>query len=290
MLYRGCYDNEEIAAHVSDKLARQLMKNGEQNRKLNFPQKKNTSKYFGVTYSKNNSKWYVRRYSKNEKRMVSNGYFDYEETAAHASDTLARKLIKNGEQGHKLNFPFDLSEVYPNKKKYSKYFGVSYNINNLKWCSFRWNKKESKTIFNGYYDNEETAARASDTLARKLMKNGEDDQKLNFPYDGSEVYYSKEEKYSKYFGVSYSKNHSKWCSCRYSKHKRKMIYNGSYDNEERAAVASDSLARKLTRNGEQNHKLNFPDDVINYQMYIEDKAFQERKRKRSRNFEYPQEK
>ena len=39
-----------------------------------------------------------------------------------------------------------------------------------------------------------------------------------------------------------------------------MLYNGSYDNEETAARASDTLARKLMANGEQAHKLNFPDD------------------------------
>jgi hypothetical protein len=36
-----------------------------------------------------------------------------EETAAHASDTLARKLTENGEKGHRLNFPDDYTEVYP---------------------------------------------------------------------------------------------------------------------------------------------------------------------------------
>ena len=43
-------------------------------------------------------------------------------------------------------------------------------------------------LFNGYYDDEKTAARASDTLARKLMKSGEQTLKLNFPEDDTEVY------------------------------------------------------------------------------------------------------
>jgi len=30
---------------------------------------------------------------------------------------LARKLMKNGEQNHKLNFPGDHTEVYPEEKK-----------------------------------------------------------------------------------------------------------------------------------------------------------------------------
>ena len=47
------------------------------------------------------------------KKSVSNGYYSDEDTSAHASDTLARKLMRNGEQGHKLNFPDDYIEVYP---------------------------------------------------------------------------------------------------------------------------------------------------------------------------------
>ena len=45
--------------------------------------------------------------------MFSNGCYADEETAAHASDTLARKLITNGEQGHKMNFPNDDTEIFP---------------------------------------------------------------------------------------------------------------------------------------------------------------------------------
>ena len=44
--------------------------------------------------------------------MVHNGTYENEETAAHASDTLARKLLEHGEQGHQLNFPNDETEVF----------------------------------------------------------------------------------------------------------------------------------------------------------------------------------
>ena len=44
--------------------------------------------------------------------MIHNGNSHYTaEEAAHASDTLARKLMENGEQGHTLNFPDDETEV-----------------------------------------------------------------------------------------------------------------------------------------------------------------------------------
>ena len=138
---------------------------------------------------------------------MSNGSYDNEVTAAHASDTLARKLIANSEEGHNLNFPNDDSEVFPEKvtqrqksyfKNYncltfektfsSQFVGVVYDATTSKWRANRKSKHEKKTVCNGCYDNEETAAHASDTLARKLTVNGEQGHKLNFPNDDSEVF------------------------------------------------------------------------------------------------------
>ena len=68
-----------------------------------------------MTFDGNISKWRVRRRSKKENKPQFNGYYDDEETAARASDTLARNLMKNGEQTLKLNFPEDDTEVYPEK-------------------------------------------------------------------------------------------------------------------------------------------------------------------------------
>ena len=65
-------------------------------------------------WSRSKSKWQVSRRSKIERKTIHNGYFNAnEETkAAHASDTLARTLIANGENGYKLNFPDDETEVW----------------------------------------------------------------------------------------------------------------------------------------------------------------------------------
>jgi len=230
----------------------------------------------------------VKRWSKIENRMIYNGCHDNEETAAHASDTLARILMKNGEEGHKLNFPDDHNEVYSKGKKSTfQYFGVGYSKNKSKWCSFRWSRSKNKALFNGYYENEDTAAHASDTLARQLIKKGEQGHKLNFPDDETEIY--PEKKNSKYFGVSYNKNNLMWYSCRHSRSKKTTVYNGYYDNEEAAARASDTLARELMKNGERNHKLNFPGYIINHQMYIKNATSQQKKRK-NHNLEYSQNK
>jgi len=67
------------------------------------------------------------RHSKLEKKDVYNGVYENEERAAHASDTLARILIANGEQGHKLNFPDDNTEVFPEKnspRNFSEWFTI----------------------------------------------------------------------------------------------------------------------------------------------------------------------
>jgi len=120
--------------------------------------------------------------------MVGNGFYNDEETAAHASDTLARKLMKNGEKGHRLNFPDDETEVYPEKTLSSQYIGVSYNVKRSRWRAYRRSKPESKTAYNGSYKNEEMAAHASDNLARKLMASGEYGHKLNFPNDCTELF------------------------------------------------------------------------------------------------------
>merc|ERR1712034_47634 len=123
------------------------------------------------------------RYSKHEKKLIYNGIYNIKETAAHASDTLARELIANGEQGHRLNFSDDEIEVFPEEKmKSSQYIGVCYDVNTSKWRAQRRSKDEKRMVHNGRYDNEETAAHASDTLVKKWREiNGGQGNKLNFP-------------------------------------------------------------------------------------------------------------
>merc|ERR1712098_31017 len=142
-----------------------------------FPEE--TSKYIGVSYCNSIQRWSAFRRSKSEKKMVYNGSYKDEETAAHASDTLARKLMKNGEHNHRLNFPDDHTEVFPEKNQTSKYIGVSYCKLKERWSAHRRSKIDKKDICNGSHKDEETAARASDNLARNLMANGEQKHKLN---------------------------------------------------------------------------------------------------------------
>merc|ERR1712058_159693 len=122
---------------------------------------------------------------------------------------LARKLMENGEQNHKLNFHDDHTEVFREKKKNSSaYIGVYYDESYKTWNVQRWSKIEKKPVYNGNYKDEETAAHASDTLARKLIANGEKGHKLNFPDDNTEV--CPKEKSSNHIGVTYIKRDSIW--------------------------------------------------------------------------------
>merc|ERR1712098_786749 len=116
----------------------------------------------GAIYNKRDSIWGAQRCSKEKNKLVYNGSYKNEETAAHASDTLARKLIARGEKGHKLNFADNQTEVYAEEmKKSSNYFGVSYDKNTNKWRAQRKSKKCKKMIHIGTHKDEETAAHVS---------------------------------------------------------------------------------------------------------------------------------
>merc|ERR1712098_31269 len=81
-----------------------------------LPEKREpSSQFIGVSYDMKCKKWQANRFSKLEKKMIHYGYYGNEETAARASDTLARKLMANGEQAHKRNFPNDDTEVFPER-------------------------------------------------------------------------------------------------------------------------------------------------------------------------------
>jgi len=268
MVHNGSYRNEETAAHASDTLARKLMAKGELGHKINFPNDNievhsetylQNKKYpIGVFFNTKTRTWVVQRWSRTEKKLFHNGSYRDEQTAVHASDTLARQLMAKGEQNLKLNFPDEITEVHLERKKNSKYIGVYYTQDRAKWRAKRWSKKENKFVDNGYHKDEETAAHASDTLAKKLMENCKQNLKLNFPDDSTEVH--KRTKLSKYFGVSYNEKTKRWVAQRYSKTAKGPFNNGTHKDEETAAHASDTLARKLMENGEQNLILNFPND------------------------------
>jgi hypothetical protein len=192
--------------------------------------KSSSSQFIGVSYNDITRKWRAQRRSKHDKKISCNGSYEDEETAAHASDTLARKFMKNGEKNHKLNFSNDYTEVFLKKKENSSQFiGVNfrYDFKRSNWQAHRRSKHDKKVIYNGSYDNEEAAAHASDTLARKLMENGEQCHKLNFPDDNTDVFSEEKKGSSQYIGVMYDVKTSKWRAQRRSKHDKKITCNGS---------------------------------------------------------------
>jgi len=211
---------------------------------------------------------------KNFHKNKKNSYRTYksELAAARASDALVRKLMKNGEKGHKLNYPGDDTELHGESKcpknhalKRFKTMTTHYGCNK---CGMSVDFPKGTTMYgcrkcdfdlcencNNLYkvypsskkrvhfsDEEKAlAARESDALARKLMEN---DLKKTHPS-------------SKYIGVKYDAERRRWEAQRWSSKQNKMVHGGFYFNEANAARESDSLARDLMENGEQ-HKLNFP--------------------------------
>jgi hypothetical protein len=55
----------------------------------------------------------------------------------------------------------------------SRFFGVMYSKTRCKWCVQRRSKMQQKTLYNRAYDDEETAAHASDNLVRSMIAHGE---------------------------------------------------------------------------------------------------------------------
>merc|ERR1712098_437684 len=151
----------------------------------------------------------------------------------------------NNSEREEVRVKIEEDEYEKKKEPSSQFIGVTYDINRSRWRAQRRSKLEKRIFFNGSYKNEETAACASDTLARKLMANGEQAQKLNFPDDDTDVFSENKKPSSQFIGVTYDVNRSRWQVQRRSKLEKKMIYYGTYDNEETAALASDTLARKL---------------------------------------------
>jgi hypothetical protein len=118
--------DENYADNVNKKCAETIFVKIEEDEHAKIHKKEKSSKYIGVTFNVKARKWYVKRQSKHEKKVIDNGCYENEETAARASDNLARKLMENSKQKLKLNFPDDNIEVYQEKSKTSKYIGVSY--------------------------------------------------------------------------------------------------------------------------------------------------------------------
>lgn len=70
---------------------------------------------------------------------MSRGSYSNEEAAAHASETLAKTLMANGERGHKLNFTEE-SERNEAAKRQSSDDHVPYSFNRLSYACFEKTK------------------------------------------------------------------------------------------------------------------------------------------------------
>jgi hypothetical protein len=224
----GRFDDENEAARAVDTAARQLRgedahggRSGNNTYRLNFPtegevkraqdrgtllteedkavaaaasERQGPSKFVGVSWYKPGRKWEARIYYDGKDQRL--GRFDDEREAARAVDTAARRL--RGEDAHgglsgsqwlRLNFPTE-EEVKRAKDRGallteedkaaaiaaseqqgpSKFVGVSWNKMNRKWRA-QFNH-DGKNQYLGRFDDEQEAAQAVDTAARRLRGEG----------------------------------------------------------------------------------------------------------------------
>ncbi len=130
---------------------------------------------------------------------------------------------------------------------YSKYVGVTWVKSVKKWQACLGNR------YLGRFDNEEIAAKAYDTEARKTY--GEY-ARLNFPDETEEIIgVIRQKKTSKYRGVIKDKKTSKWLVSLMVEGKK---YTGGrqYNTEEEAARRYDELTKQYRKNPRKY--LNFP--------------------------------
>jgi hypothetical protein len=271
------------------------------------------SKFVGVSWNKNERKWVAQL--NHDGNVHHLGYFDDEQHAARTFDTTARRLRgedahggRSGTNWNRLNFPTEgevrravergavltaedkaAAVASSEQQGPSKFVGVSWNKKNRKWMANTRHDGNQHCL--GYFDDEQQAAMAFDTAARRLR--GEDAHggrsgvnwfRLNFPTErevrravergalltaedkAAAVAASEQQGPSKFVGVSWKKNERKWVA--QLNHDGNAHYLGRFDDEQHAARTFDTTARRLR--GDEAHggtsggrrcRLNFPTQV-----------------------------
>ena len=132
---------------------------------------KKTSRYYGVSWNWEVDKWRAEiRINKKQKYL---GYFDDEQAAADAYDTVARK------HGLAVNTKLHDTDVTVEEQQAARghdFKGVYFHKQSGKYRANIWSMGKETHL--GYFDTPEDAARAWDAAAKQLGRTD-----LNFPND-----------------------------------------------------------------------------------------------------------
>jgi len=193
-----------------------------------------TSQYFGVYWNKDARKWTAQLWHK--KKQYYGGLFENEKEAAMNVNLLCDKF-EIERKNPTINIKVDaIPKQFRNKS--SQYWGVSWNKDARKWkAQLNHNKKQ---YYGGLFENEEQAAMKSNLLCDK-MEIERKNPTINIKLD--EIHQQFRNKTSQYSGVSWHKITRKW-QARLD-HNKKQYYDGSFENEEQAAMRVNLLCDKF---------------------------------------------
>jgi hypothetical protein len=200
------------------------------------------------------------------KRQKCIGTYTEEHDAARAYDFAAVEMLG---VACKRNFPDEVVAEAPKTQgeirkqgQSSQYRGVTWHKINAGWLVYVRNPETKRQKCVGAYACEESAARAYDYAAVRMLGA---DCKRNFPGEVIEEApvslgtQRKDRKTSRFYGVNWDKTLTGWKVHLYDPKTKRQRHVGCYQSEEDAAKAYDHAAVVLLG---PECKRNFPDEII----------------------------
>jgi len=195
-----------------------------------YQKKQKSSQFKGVVWHKRTGKWHVQIQPKGDKQMYG-GYFKDELDAAQRVNHICEEL---GVPPQNPEISGMLNQQCEKKEKNSQYKGVFWNKTSGKWFVLIYLKGQ-KPKYGGCFNDELKAGKKVNQLCEELeipLRN----PKINAC--------EKNEKTSKYKGISWHRERRKWFVRIYPK-EQKPKYGGYFQDELDAAKRVNQLCEEL---------------------------------------------